>query len=127
MRVEHDGVYAVVASMRLPRTRLLLQPGANPHVESQDGATKRDYAAREVNGREEHLVETSVETWPTTPRIRPGRTGRFPVFVLSRWSRIRPSGEDVHRQWGRRSPARIRPGPLHGRSLGQSGATAPRP
>ena len=54
MRVEHDGVYAVVASLggapKHPVWYYNLKE--HPHVELQDGATKRDYTAREVTGDE---------------------------------------------------------------------------
>ena len=57
MRVEHDGVYAVVASMGgAPKNPVwYYNLAANPHVELQDGATKRDYAAREVAGEEKSI------------------------------------------------------------------------
>src|SRR5271155_2553442 len=50
MRVEHDGEYAVIASLGgAPKHPVwyynLL---ANPHVELQDGPGKKDYQAREV-------------------------------------------------------------------------------
>src|SRR5439155_27071016 len=54
MRVEHDGTYAVVASLggasRHPVWYYNLKKHA--HVKLQDGATKRDYTAREVTGPE---------------------------------------------------------------------------
>src|SRR4051794_39650290 len=67
MRVEHDGEYAVVASLggaaRNPVWYHNLK--ADPHVELQDGATKRDYLAREVSGKEKAVWwERAVETWP---------------------------------------------------------------
>src|SRR3954463_4588249 len=50
MRVEHDGEYALVASLggapKHPVWYYNLKK--NPHVELQDGPTKRDYHAREV-------------------------------------------------------------------------------
>jgi deazaflavin-dependent oxidoreductase (nitroreductase family) len=53
MRVEHERVYAVVASLggspRNPKWYYNLE--ANPHVELQDGAMKRDYLAHEAFGR----------------------------------------------------------------------------
>src|SRR6187431_216541 len=54
MRVEHDGEYAVVASLGgAPKHPVWYHNlKANPHVELQDGATKRDYTAREVTGDE---------------------------------------------------------------------------
>src|SRR5688500_13691485 len=54
MRVEHDGEYAVVASnggsSRHPQWVANLRKES--HVELQDGAVKRDYTAREVDGDE---------------------------------------------------------------------------
>lgn len=54
MRVEHDGRYAVVASRggaaRHPKWYFNLR--ANPHVELQDGAARRDYRAHEADGAE---------------------------------------------------------------------------
>src|SRR5437867_1088420 len=67
MRVEHDGDYAVVASKggsaRNPTWYHNLK--ANPHVELQDGPTKRDYQARQVIGDERALwLERALEVWP---------------------------------------------------------------
>src|SRR5450756_1308562 len=52
MRVEHEGVYAVVASLGGAATHPVWYHNLkqNPHVELQDRATKRDYLAREVIG-----------------------------------------------------------------------------
>src|SRR6476619_7446722 len=57
MRVEHDGLYAVVASLGgAPRHPVWYHNlKANPHVELQDGAVKRDYQAREVTGTEKSV------------------------------------------------------------------------
>src|ERR1044072_4886218 len=54
MRVEHDGAYAVVASLGgAPNTpSWYFNLRATPHVELQDGAEKHDYTAREVDGDE---------------------------------------------------------------------------
>jgi len=54
MRVEHDGVYAVVASLGgAPKNPVWYHNlKNNPHVELQDRGTKRDYMAREVTGDE---------------------------------------------------------------------------
>lgn len=54
MRVEHEGRYAVVASLGGAAQNPAWYHNllANPHVELQDGATKRDYLAREVTGDE---------------------------------------------------------------------------
>src|SRR5262245_63901821 len=54
MRVEHDGVYAVVASLGgAPKDPVWTSNlRKHPHVELQDGAVKRDYRAREITGDE---------------------------------------------------------------------------
>lgn len=85
MRVEHDGVYAVVASLggapKHPVWYYNLK--ANPHVELQDGATKRDYTAREVNGAEkEFWWDRSVEAYPPYADYQQQTDRQIPVFVL---------------------------------------------
>lgn len=85
MRVEHDGTYAVVASLggapRHPVWYYNLK--ANPHVELQDGPMKRDYRAREVTGDEKALWwERAVETWPDYARYQTKTSRQIPVFVL---------------------------------------------
>ena len=85
MRVEHDGLYAVVASLggapKHPVWYYNLK--AHPRVELQDGPMKRDFAAREVSGNEKALWwERAVEAWPDYARYQ-GKTARqIPVFVL---------------------------------------------
>jgi len=85
MKVEHDGLYAVVASLggasKHPVWYYNLK--AHPHVELQDGPMKRDYAAREVSGDEKALWwARAVEAWPDYARYQ-GKTARqIPVFVL---------------------------------------------
>jgi deazaflavin-dependent oxidoreductase (nitroreductase family) len=85
MRVEHDGVYAVVASMggapKHPVWYHNLQ--ADPHVELQDGPVKRDYLAREVTGDEKATWWTrAVETWPDYAKYQAKTDRQIPVFVL---------------------------------------------
>ena len=85
MRVEHDGVYAVVASMggapRHPVWYHNLQQ--HPHVELQDGAVKRDYLAREVTGAEKPpWWERAVEAWPDYAKYQTKAERQIPVFVL---------------------------------------------
>jgi deazaflavin-dependent oxidoreductase (nitroreductase family) len=85
MRVEHDGTYAVVASLGgAPRHPVWYHNlKANPHVELQDGATKRDYIAREVTGDEKATWwARSVVTWPDYARYQTRTTREIPVFVL---------------------------------------------
>lgn len=54
MRVEHDGQYAVIASLggapQEPKWAGNMR--RHPHVELQDADVKRDYTAREVEGEE---------------------------------------------------------------------------
>ena len=85
MRVEHDGVYAVVASLggapKHPVWYYNLK--AQPHVELQDGAVKRDYAAREVSGPEKTVWwERAVEVWPDYAKYQTKTDRQIPVFVL---------------------------------------------
>ena len=85
MRVEHDGDYAVVASMggapKHPVWYYNLK--ANPHVELQDGPTKRDYRAREVSGTEKAAWwARAVEAWPDYAKYQTKTTREIPVFVL---------------------------------------------
>src|SRR6185369_17478585 len=67
MRVEHDGDYAVVASQGGAAKHPVWYHNlkANPHVELQDGPTRKDYLARELTGAEKATWwERAVETWP---------------------------------------------------------------
>jgi deazaflavin-dependent oxidoreductase (nitroreductase family) len=85
MRVEHDDVYAVVASLggapKHPVWYYNLK--ANPHVELQDGQMKRDYVAREVIGDEKAVWwGRAVETWPDYAKYQTRTKRQIPVFVL---------------------------------------------
>ena len=85
MRVERDGLYAVVASVGgAPRHPLWYHNlKANPHVELQDGPTKRDYTAREVGGDEKAVWwARAVATWPDYDRYQARTAREIPVFVL---------------------------------------------
>jgi deazaflavin-dependent oxidoreductase (nitroreductase family) len=85
MRVEHDGAYAVVASMGgAPKHPVWYHNlVANPHVELQDGATKADYDAREVSGDEKAVWwERAVEVWPDYAKYQTRTDRQIPVFVL---------------------------------------------
>lgn len=85
MRVEHDGTYAVVASLggapKHPVWYYNLKK--NPHVELQDGPVKRDYRAREVTGDEKAIWwQRAVAAYPDYADYQ-GKTAReIPVFVL---------------------------------------------
>jgi deazaflavin-dependent oxidoreductase (nitroreductase family) len=85
MRVEHNGVYAVVASRggapQHPQWYFNLV--ANPHVELQDGPDKRDYRAREVLGDEKALWwEQAVAAYPPYAAYQKRTERQIPVFVL---------------------------------------------
>jgi F420H(2)-dependent quinone reductase len=85
MRVEHDGVYAAVASKGgAPQNpawyRNLV---AHPLVELQDGAEKGDYTAREVFADERaSWWQRAVEVWPDYAVYQTKTHRQIPVFVL---------------------------------------------
>lgn len=85
MRVEHEGVYAVVASLggapKHPQWYFNLI--ANPIVELQDGTQKRDYRAREVHGDEKAVWwERAVAAYPPYLDYQSRTDRQIPVFVL---------------------------------------------
>jgi deazaflavin-dependent oxidoreductase (nitroreductase family) len=85
MRVEHEGTYAVVASLggapRNPAWHYNLKK--NPHVELQDRATRRDYLAREATGDEKTLWwQRAVAAFPDYATYQTKTTRQIPVFVL---------------------------------------------
>jgi F420H(2)-dependent quinone reductase len=85
MRVEHDGVYAVVASKGGAPSHPVWYYNlkVNPHVELQDGATRRDYRAREVSGSEKQTWwERAIQTWPDYATYQTRTERQIPVFVL---------------------------------------------
>ena len=85
MRVEHEGVYAVVASMGgAPRNPVWYHNlKANPRVELQDGPVKRDYLARELAGDEKATWwARAVEAWPDYATYQARTERQIPVFVL---------------------------------------------
>jgi F420H(2)-dependent quinone reductase len=85
MRVEHDGIYAVVDSRGGSPTHPVWYWNLrqNPRVELQDGATKRDYRAREVVGDEKATWwKRATETWPDYDGYQQRTEREIPVFVL---------------------------------------------
>lgn len=85
MRVEHDGRYAVVASMGgAPRHPVWYHNiVADPHVELQDGPARQDMVAREVTGEEKaQWWERAVEAWPDYANYQRKTERQIPVFVL---------------------------------------------
>ncbi len=87
MRVEHEGRYAVVASLGGAAHHPVWYHNlkAEPHVELQDGAVKRDYRAREVEGAErEAWWARAVEAYPDYAAYARRTKRVIPVFVLER-------------------------------------------
>lgn len=87
MRVEHDGDYAVVASLGgAPKHPVwYFNILAQPHVELQDGPEKHDYIAREVTGDEKRVWwERAVEAFPNYASYQEKTDREIPVFVLER-------------------------------------------
>ena len=93
MRVEHDGEYAVVASLGgAPKHPVwYYNLIANPHVELQDGPVKKDYQAREVDGDEYagHGSTAPSRCGRTTPSTRRRRPGRCRSSSSHPWTRSR--------------------------------------
>ena len=85
MRVEHDGEYAVVASLGgAPKNPVWYHNlKKNPRVELQDGTTKGDYQAREVTGDEKAVWwKRAVAAYPDYAAYQKKTAREIPVFVL---------------------------------------------
>jgi deazaflavin-dependent oxidoreductase (nitroreductase family) len=85
MRVEHDGRYAVVASLGgAPKHPVWYHNvKAQPHVELQDGPVKQDMTAREVTGAEkDEWWERAVAAYPPYADYQRKTDRAIPVFVL---------------------------------------------
>jgi F420H(2)-dependent quinone reductase len=85
MRVEHDGAYAVVASLGgAPKNPVwYYNVVAEPKVELQDGPAKHAMTAREVTGDEKAVWwERAVEAWPDYANYQTKTEREIPVFVL---------------------------------------------
>ncbi len=86
MRVEHDGEYAVVASLGgAPANPVwYYNLKQNAHVELQDGPVKRDYRAREVTGEEKaEWWKRAVAAFPDYADYQTKTIRQIPVFVLT--------------------------------------------
>ena len=86
MRVEHDGDYAVVASLGgAPEHPVwYYNLTANPRVELQDGPVKKDYQAREVDDADYATWwERAVAAWPDYAEYQKKTTRTIPLFVLT--------------------------------------------
>jgi deazaflavin-dependent oxidoreductase (nitroreductase family) len=85
MRVEHDGTYALVASLGgAPKNPVwYYNLKKNPHLELQDGPTRGDYVARELTGDEKAVWwDRAVAAYPDYAAYQKRTTRQIPVFVL---------------------------------------------
>ena len=85
MRVEHEGKYAVVASMGGAPTHPVWYHNlvANPDVELQDGPHKQDMVAHEARGAEKATWwDRAVEAFPDYADYQEKTDREIPLFVL---------------------------------------------
>ncbi|ORM33617.1 nitroreductase family deazaflavin-dependent oxidoreductase [Williamsia sp. 1135] len=85
MRVEHDGKYAVVASLGgAPKNPVwYYNVVAHPQVELQDGPKIQDMVAREITGDEKaEWWERAVAAFPPYTDYQEKTDREIPVFVL---------------------------------------------
>ncbi|MEX1254774.1 MAG: nitroreductase family deazaflavin-dependent oxidoreductase [Dehalococcoidia bacterium] len=85
MRVEHDGMYAVIASLGgAPKHPVwYLNLVASPAVTLQDGANVYEMGAREVRGDErERWWALAVDAWPAYAEYQTKTDRQIPVVVL---------------------------------------------
>lgn len=85
MRVEHEGVYAVVASKggSPDNPQWVRSLTANPRIELRDGQQTRDVTARQVFGDEKAIWwERAVAAYPDYAAYQKKTTRQIPVFVL---------------------------------------------
>ena len=85
MRVEHDGVYAAVASLggapKHPVWYYNLK--ADPKLTLQDGDVTREYVAREIEGAEyDEWWERSVAAYPPYADYQTKTSRKIPQFLL---------------------------------------------
>lgn len=86
MRVEHEGQYAIVASLGgAPKNPVwYYNVIKNPRVELQDETVTGDYEAREVFGDEKaQWWERAVAAWPDYADYQKKTDRQIPVFVLT--------------------------------------------
>ncbi|MDY6870025.1 MAG: nitroreductase family deazaflavin-dependent oxidoreductase [Actinomycetota bacterium] len=86
MRVEHQGEYAVVASLGgAPKHPVwYCNIKKNPRVELQDRTVTKEYDAREVFGEEKaEWWDRAVEVWPDYAEYQKKTDREIPVFVLT--------------------------------------------
>ncbi len=87
MRVEHDGVYAAVASKggAPDHPDWFHNFVANPRVQLQDGPEPHEYVARRIEGEERATWwERAVAAFPPYAEYATKTDREIPVFVLER-------------------------------------------
>jgi deazaflavin-dependent oxidoreductase (nitroreductase family) len=85
MRVEHDGLYAVVASQGGAPTHPLWYHNlvADSHVDLQDGPVRTGRVARLLSGDERHVWwQRAVEAYPDYADYQRKTDRQIPVFLL---------------------------------------------
>ncbi|MGW3668996.1 nitroreductase family deazaflavin-dependent oxidoreductase [Streptomyces sp. NPDC005141] len=85
MRVEHDGRYAVVASLGgAPKHPVwYYNVTSDPRVELQDGPARKEFTAREITGEEKtQWWERAVAAYPPYAEYQTKTDREIPVFVL---------------------------------------------
>lgn len=86
MRVEHDGEYVVVASKggAPDNPAWYTNLVEHPLAELQDGAVKRDYTVRELDGAErETWWARALETWPDYESYTQRTDRLIPLLLLT--------------------------------------------
>ena len=85
MRVEHNGVYAAVASLGgAPKNPVwYYNLKADPKVSLQDGDVTKEYVAREIEGDEyDEWWQRSVAAYPPYAEYQTKTTRKIPLFLL---------------------------------------------
>ncbi|WP_191249317.1 nitroreductase family deazaflavin-dependent oxidoreductase [Amycolatopsis deserti] len=85
MRIEQGGKYLAVASNggRRANPGWVANIRAHPTVELQDGAVKKTYVARELDGQERReWWEYAVAIWPTYVQWQNKTDRHIPLFLL---------------------------------------------
>ena len=85
MRVEHDGKYAVVASLGGAPSHPVWYHNvvADPEVSLQDGADLRDYTAHAASAEEKaEWWPRATATWPSYDDYQASTNRDIPVIVL---------------------------------------------
>jgi len=87
MRVEHEGTYAIVASLGGASKNPVWYYNvvADPHVELRDGPDSWDMTAREISGEEKAAWwERCVAAYPDYAEYQKKTEREIPVFLLER-------------------------------------------